>query len=65
MILRFDDTNPKKEKQEFEDSIVHDLKLLGIETQRLTYTSDYFEQLYKLAQKLISNGNAYADDTDP
>ncbi|KGQ03443.1 putative glutamate--tRNA ligase, cytoplasmic [Beauveria bassiana D1-5] len=58
MILRFDDTNPKKEKQEFEDSIVHDLKLLGIETQRLTYTSDYFEQLYKLAQKLISNGNA-------
>ncbi|KAM3537228.1 hypothetical protein ARSEF1564_009850 [Beauveria bassiana] len=65
MILRFDDTNPKKEKQEFEDSIVHDLKLLGIETQRLTYTSDYFEQLYELAQKLISDGNAYADDTDP
>ncbi|KAM3548003.1 hypothetical protein ARSEF4850_009674 [Beauveria asiatica] len=65
MILRFDDTNPKKEKQEFENSIVHDLKLLGIETQRLTYTSDYFEQLYELAKKLISDGNAYADDTDP
>lgn len=65
LILRFDDTNPKKEKQEYEDSIVEDLGLLGIKPQRITYTSDYFEQLYQLCQKLISDGNAYADDTDP
>lgn len=65
MILRFDDTNPKKKKQEFQDSIIHDLGLLGIQTQRVTYTSDYFERLYELCQKLISDGNAYADDTDP
>ncbi|TWU79212.1 hypothetical protein ED733_008966 [Metarhizium rileyi] len=64
LILRFDDTNPKKEKQEYEDSIVEDLALLGIQCQRVTYTSDYFEQLYQLCQKLISDGNAYADDTD-
>ncbi|OAQ98520.1 hypothetical protein LLEC1_02690 [Akanthomyces lecanii] len=65
LILRFDDTNPKKEKQEFEDSIVHDLGLLGISPQRITYTSDYFEMLYELCQKLISSGKAYAEDTDP
>lgn len=65
LILRFDDTNPKKEKQEFEDSIKHDLGLLGIEAQRVTYTSDYFPQLYQLCQKLIASGHAYADDTDP
>lgn len=65
LILRFDDANPKKEKQEYEDSIVEDLSLLGIKSQRITYTSDYFEQLYQLCQKLISDGKAYADDTDP
>ncbi|KAK2599045.1 hypothetical protein QQS21_005512 [Conoideocrella luteorostrata] len=65
MILRFDDTNPKKERQEFEDSIIHDLSLLGIKSQKVTYTSDYFQQLYELCQKLISDGNAYAEDTDP
>ncbi len=41
------------------------MKLLGIQVERVTYTSDYFEQLYKLCQQLISDGNAYADDTDP
>ncbi|TQV95455.1 glutamyl-tRNA synthetase [Cordyceps javanica] len=64
MILRFDDTNPKKEKQEFEDAIIHDLGLLGVQTKKVTYTSDYFESLYELCQKLISEGNAYADDTE-
>lgn len=64
LILRFDDTNPTRENQEFEDSIFHDLGLLGIKTQRVTYTSDYFENLYDLCCQLISDGNAYAVDTD-
>lgn len=64
LILRFDDTNPLKEKQEYEDSIKEDLDLLGIKVQRTTYTSDYFEQLYDLAKQLISRGKAYADGTD-
>lgn len=65
LILRFDDTNPRKEKKEFEDSIVDDLCVLGISPQRVTYTSDYFEELYELCKKLISSGKAYAEDTDP
>ncbi|KAG8423032.1 hypothetical protein J3459_009831 [Metarhizium acridum] len=64
LILRFDDTNPTRENQEFEDSILHDLGLLGIKTQRVTYTSDYFEKLYDLCCQLISDGNNYAEDTD-
>lgn len=64
LILRFDDTNPTRENQEFEDSISHDLGLLGIKTQRVTYTSDYFENLYDLCCQLISDGNTYAEDTD-
>jgi glutamyl-tRNA synthetase len=65
LIVRFDDTNPTKEKQEFEDSIVEDVKALGIKIDRLTYTSDYFEQLYKSCEDLIRSGKAYADDTPP
>ena len=64
LILRFDDTNPTRESLEFHDSIVHDLVLLGIHADRVTYTSDYFEQLYDLCSKLIAKGNAYAEDTD-
>lgn len=63
-IVRFDDTNPAKEKQEFEDSILEDLQLLGIKPDRVTYTSDYFQQLYEICQRMIAEGNAYADDTD-
>lgn len=65
LIVRFDDTNPSKEKQEFEDSIIYDTKLLGIKIDRITHTSDYFQELYETAEKLIRSGNAYADDTDP
>ena len=65
LIARFDDTNPAKEKQEFEDSILQDLQLLGIKPDRVTYTSDYFQQLYEIAERMIADGNAYADDTDP
>lgn len=64
MIVRFDDTNPSKEKQEYEDSIVEDVNHLGIRIDRITHTSDYFQHIYETAQKLIQSGHAYADDTD-
>ncbi|KAI6781456.1 glutamyl-tRNA synthetase [Emericellopsis cladophorae] len=65
MILRFDDTNPSKEKQEYQDSIVEDTKNLGVKIDRITHTSDYFKEIYEHAEKLIKSGNAYADDTEP
>lgn len=63
LIIRFDDTNPSKEKIEFQDSIIEDLKLLGIKGDRTTFSSDYFDQMYDLAIQLIKEGKAYADDT--
>ncbi|KAK4621471.1 putative glutamate--tRNA ligase, cytoplasmic [Fulvia fulva] len=63
MIVRFDDTNPSKEKQEFEDSILKDCELLGVKPDQVTYTSDYFEDLHKQAVEMIKAGNAYADNT--
>lgn len=63
LVVRFDDTNPSKEKQEFEDSILEDLALLGITGDVVTHTSDYFAQLKELAVRLIQQGDAYADDT--
>jgi glutamyl-tRNA synthetase len=63
LILRFDDTNPSKEKQEFQDSIVEDCALLGVKPDQLSYTSDWFDQLYERAVQAIKDGLAYADDT--
>jgi len=63
LIIRFDDTNPSKEKQEFQDSILKDLELLGIKGDVITYTSDSFDRLYEQAIKLIKLGKAYCDDT--
>jgi len=64
--LRFDDTNPVKEEQEFIDSIQHDVHWLGFDWGRhLYYASDYFEQLYEWAEHLIRVGKAYIDDTPP
>jgi glutamyl-tRNA synthetase len=63
LIIRFDDTNPSKEKVEFEDSIIEDLALLGIKADATSHTSDYFDELYRLAMTLIKSGDAYADDT--
>lgn len=63
LIVRFDDTNPSKEKQEFEDSILEDCKLLGIKPDQISYTSDWFEDLYKVTVQMIKDGHAYADDT--
>jgi glutaminyl-tRNA synthetase len=61
--LRFDDTNPTKEETEYVDSIIEDVKWLGFNPQQILYTSDYFEQLYLLAVKLIEKGLAYVDDS--
>ena len=60
--LRFDDTNPEKEEQEYVDSIQADVRWLGFEWDRLCYASDYFPQLYDWAVQLIKNGKAYVDD---
>ena len=63
MIVRFDDTNPSKEKEEYQDAILEDCKLLGVKHDQVTYTSDYFQQLYEMCVKMIKDGKAYADDT--
>ncbi len=60
--LRFDDTNPEKEEQEYVDSIMKDVRWLGFEWDGLYYASDYFDQLYEWAIKLINEGKAYVDD---
>ncbi|MDZ4845156.1 MAG: glutamine--tRNA ligase/YqeY domain fusion protein [Chitinophagales bacterium] len=60
--LRFDDTNPTKEEQEYVDSIMADVRWLGFEWSGLYYASDYFDQLYEWAIKLINDGKAYVDD---
>jgi glutaminyl-tRNA synthetase len=60
--LRFDDTNPEKEEQEYVDSILRDVHWLGYEWQGLYYASDYFDQLYEWAVQLIKAGKAYVDD---
>ncbi len=60
--LRFDDTNPEKEEQEYVDSIIEDVRWLGFEPDAIYYASDYFDQLYEWAIKLIKEGKAYVDD---
>ena len=61
--LRFDDTNPTKEKTEFVESIMADVKWLGADFEdRLFYASDYFDQMYEGAIKLIKKGKAYVSD---
>ncbi|MEP2936543.1 MAG: glutamine--tRNA ligase/YqeY domain fusion protein [Gilvibacter sp.] len=59
--LRFDDTNPAKEEQEFVDAIKRDIEWLGYEWDKECYASDYFEQLYKWTTTLIKAGKAYVD----
>ncbi len=64
--LRFDDTNPTKEEQEFLDAIKRDVHWLGFDWgEHLYHASDYFEQLYQWAEHLIRQGKAYVDDTPP
>jgi glutaminyl-tRNA synthetase len=63
--LRFDDTNPVTEETEYVDSIKADIKWLGFEWANELYASDYFEQLYAFAVKLVEKGHAYVDDSTP
>ena len=60
--LRFDDTNPEKEEQEFVDAIKEDIKWLGFKYDKELYASDYFQQLYDWAIDLIKEGKAYVDE---
>jgi glutaminyl-tRNA synthetase len=60
--LRFDDTNPQKEETEYVESIKADVNWLGYKWDALFYASDYFDQLYEWAIKLIKDGKAYVDD---
>ena len=60
--LRFDDTNPAKEEQEFVDAIKRDVEWLGYNWDTERYASDYFQQLYDWAVQLIKDGKAYVDD---
>jgi len=63
--LRFDDTNPTREEQEFVDAIQQDVRWLGFDWEdRLYFTSSYFEQLHDWAVQLIESGDAYVDDQD-
>lgn len=64
LLVRFDDTNPSNEKLEFQDAIIEDLALMGIKPDKMSYTSDYFDELYQYALQIIKDGNAYADDTE-
>lgn len=63
LIVRFDDTNPSKEKEEYTEAILEDVKTLGIKPDRITYSSDYFDKMYELAIQMIKEGKAYCDDT--
>lgn len=60
--LRFDDTNPEKEEQEFVDAIKADIKWLGFTYDKELYASDYFEQLHDWAVQMIKDGKAYVDE---
>src|SRR5437762_10229891 len=61
--LRFDDTNPVTEETEYVESIKNDVQWLGFNWARELYASDYFDQLYLFALKLIDKGLAYVDDS--
>jgi glutaminyl-tRNA synthetase len=65
LYLRFDDTNPVKEDVEYVDAIKEDARWLGIEWVKETYASDYFDELYEWATKLVLMGKAYVDDQSP
>ena len=61
--MRFDDTNPEKENQEYVDSIIEDVQWLGFEfNNKPLYASDYFDKMHNYAIELIKSGNAYVDD---
>uniref|UniRef100_A0A671YNL9 Bifunctional glutamate/proline--tRNA ligase n=1 Tax=Sparus aurata TaxID=8175 RepID=A0A671YNL9_SPAAU len=65
LIMRFDDTNPEKEKEDFEKVILEDVAMLQIHPDQFTYTSDHFPIIIRFAEQLLSEGKAYIDDTPP
>uniref|UniRef100_UPI003AAB287B bifunctional glutamate/proline--tRNA ligase isoform X1 n=1 Tax=Centroberyx gerrardi TaxID=166262 RepID=UPI003AAB287B len=65
LIMRFDDTNPEKEKEDFEKVILEDVAMLQIHPDQFTYTSDHFPTILRLAEQLLAEGKAYIDDTPP
>jgi glutaminyl-tRNA synthetase len=65
LYLRFDDTNPAKEETEYVEAIKEDTKWLGIQWDKETYASDYFDRLYEWAVRLVEKGLAYVDDQSP
>ena len=64
LICRFDDTNPSRESNTFQNAILEDLSTMEICPDRITYSSDNFPLMYELCLKLLRDGNAYADDTE-
>ena len=62
-MIRFDDTNPEKEKAEYIENITRDLATLGIVGDQVSHTSDHFGTIEKYARKMITDGNAYMDDS--
>ncbi|MGE3173159.1 MAG: glutamine--tRNA ligase/YqeY domain fusion protein [Planctomycetota bacterium] len=62
--LRFDDTNPAAESQEYVDAIQEDVRWLGFEWDAIYYAADYFDRLYAWAEQLIESGKAYVDEQD-
>ncbi|XP_068433011.1 bifunctional glutamate/proline--tRNA ligase isoform X1 [Clinocottus analis] len=65
LIMRFDDTNPEKEKEDFEKVILEDVAMLQIKPDQFTYTSDHFVTIMGFAEQLLAEGKAYIDDTPP
>ena len=64
-FLRFDDTNPTKEEEEYVQAIIEDVKWLGFKWEAITYASDYYQQFYDFAVELIKSGKAYVDSLTP
>lgn len=63
--MRFDDTNPAKENVHFEKVILGDVAMLEIKPDMFTHTSEYFDQMLEYCEKLLKEGKAYVDDTEP
>ncbi|XP_044059668.1 bifunctional glutamate/proline--tRNA ligase isoform X2 [Siniperca chuatsi] len=65
LIMRFDDTNPEKEKEDFEKVILEDIAMLQIRPDQFTYTSDHFPIIMQFGEQLLAEGKAYIDNTPP
>lgn len=65
LIMRFDDTNPAKENVHFEQVILEDVEMLEIKPDLFTHTSQYFDLMLEYCEKMLKDGNAYVDDTNP